>query len=156
MEAPVVPDEASIKATNGATNMSSACRPRVVIADDHPGALHAVMGLLGVENFQVVAAVPDGDLALDAVERFHPDLVILDVCMPHMNGIRAAQELNSKGFDGSIIFLTVQEDEDYLSAAFAAGARAYVLKPRMRTDLLPAIGEALAGKTFVSAPTSHA
>jgi DNA-binding NarL/FixJ family response regulator len=136
-------------------NTPSTSRPRVVIADDHPRALHAVMGLLDVEKFQVVAAVPDGDLALDAVERFHPDLVILDVCMPHMDGIRAARELNSKGFSGSIIFLTVQEDDDYLSAAFAAGARGYVLKSRMRSDLLPAIGEALAGKTFVSALSSQ-
>jgi len=135
--------------------MTSTSRHRVVIADDHPGALHAVMALLGAKEFQVVAAVADGDLALDAVERFHPDLVILDVCMPHMGGIRAARELHTQGFTGSIIFLSVQEDDDYLSAAFAAGARGYVLKSRMRTDLLRAIGDALAGKTFVSTPTSQ-
>ena len=143
-----------LRVSDGEKTMTSTCRPRVVVADDHPGALHAVMGLLGVENFQVVAAVPDGALALDAVERFHPDLVILDVCMPHMDGIRAARELNSKGFAGPIIFLTVQEDDDYLSAAFAAGARGYVLKSRMGTDLLRAIGDALSGKTFVSSATS--
>ena len=135
--------------------MTSTSRPRVVIADDHPGALHAVLSMLDIEEFQVVAAVTDGDLALDAVERFHPDLVILDVCMPRLDGLRTARELNTQGFTGSIIFLTVQEDDDYLSAAFAAGARGYVIKSQMRTDLLRAIGEALAGKTFVSSSISH-
>ena len=135
--------------------MASTSRPKVVIADDHPAALKAVMTLLGGDQFQVVAAVADGDLALDAVEHFHPDLVILDICMPRLDGIRTAQELKVKGFDGCIIFLTIQKDDDYLSAALALGARAYVLKSQMKSDLLRAIGEALAGKTFVSSSTTQ-
>lgn len=132
--------------------MASLFPTTVVIADDHPGALHAVASLLGVKNFQVLAAVADGDLALNAVDQFHPDLVILDICMPRLVGIRTAQQLRTKGFEGSIIFLTIQEDDDYLSAAFATGARAYVLKSQMKTDLLRAIDDALAGRTFVSSP----
>ena len=130
--------------------MASLLRKTVVIADDHPGALHAVQSLLDVKNFRVVAAVPDGQLALNAVQEFHPDLVILDICMPRLDGIRTAQELKTKGFVGSIIFLSIQEDDDYMLAAFATGARAYVLKSQMKTDLLRAIDDALAGKTFVS------
>src|SRR5262249_2795115 len=111
--------------------MPSLLRKTVVIADDHPGALHAVQSLLDVKDFRVVAAVPDGDLALDAVQEFNPDLVILDICMPRLDGLRTAQELRIKGFEGSIIFLTIQEDDDYVLAAFATGARAYVLKSQM-------------------------
>jgi len=134
--------------------MASTSRPKVVIADDHPAALQAVLALLGGDEFQVVAAVADGDLALDAVEQFRPDLVILDICMPRLDGIRTAQELKIKGFCGSIIFLTIQKDDDYISAALALGARAYVLKSQMKSDLLRAIGAALAGKTFVSSSST--
>lgn len=133
--------------------MTSGLRPRVVIADDHPQTLQAVMAMLG-EKFQVVAAVEDGDLVLAAVEQFHPELVILDICMPRLDGLRTAQELRTKGFAGCIVFLTIQQDEDYLSAALAVGARAYVIKSKMKADLLRAIGEALAGKTFVSSGKS--
>lgn len=130
-------------------NMTAGLRPRVVIADDHPGTLHAVRAMLG-DEFQVVAAVADGDLALDAVEKFNPELVILDICMPRLDGLRTARELRTKGFSGCIVFLTIQEDEDYLSAALAVGARAYVIKSQMKADLLHAIDDALAGKTFIS------
>ena len=129
--------------------MTSSLRPRVVIADDHPGTLHAIAAMLG-EGFQVVAAVEDGDLALDAVERFHPELVILDISMPRLDGLRTARELRTKGFPGCIVFLTIQQDEDYLSAALSLGARAYVIKSQMKADLLHAIEQALAGNTFVS------
>lgn len=133
--------------------MSPSLCPRVVVADDHPGALHAVMNLLD-DEFQVVAAVPDGELALDAVARFEPDLVILDICMPRLDGLLTAKKLKAKGFKGPIIFLTVQDDEDYVLAARALGALGYVVKSRMRSDLLPAIDEALAGRSFVSSPAA--
>lgn len=129
--------------------------PRVVIADDHPAILHTVMGLLDSREFRVVAAVDDGDLVLDAVQRFQPDLVILDIFMPRLDGLRTAQELKVKGFAGCIIFLTIEQDDDYLAAAMELGARAYVLKSQIQTDLVPAIGEAMSGKTFVSSSVSR-
>jgi DNA-binding NarL/FixJ family response regulator len=129
--------------------MTSSLRPRVVIADDHAQTLHVVSAMLR-EQFHVVAAVEDGDLVLDAVEQFHPELVILDICMPRLDGLSTARELRTKGFLGCIVFLTIQQDEDYLSAALALGARAYVIKSQMKADLLRAIHQALAGNTFVS------
>ena len=129
--------------------MSPLCCPRIVVADDHPDALHAVTNLLD-HDFQVVAAVPDGELALDAVAKFEPDLVILDICMPRLDGLLTAKRLKAKGFKGPIVFLTVQDDEDYLLAARALGALGYVVKSRMRSDLLQAIDEAMAGRSFVS------
>jgi DNA-binding NarL/FixJ family response regulator len=136
--------------TNKTNVMASILSRTVVVADDHPGILHAVESVLRAMKFEVLAAVADGDLALHAVEEFHPDVVILDISMPRLDGLRTAQKLRTNGFDGSIIFLTIQRDDEYVSAAFASGARAYVLKSQMRTDLLHAIEEALAGKTFVS------
>jgi len=136
------------------TNMTSDLRPRVVLADDHPQTLHTVIAMLG-EEFQVVAAVEDGDLALDAVEQFHPELVILDICMPRLDGLRTARELRRKGFSGCIVFLTIQEDEEYLSAALAVGARAYVIKSHMKADLIHALADALSGKTFISSCDSR-
>ena len=135
-------------------NMTSDFRPRVVLGDDHPQTLHAIVEMLG-EEFQVVAAVDDGDRALDAVDQFHPELVILDICMPRLDGLRTARELRRKGFSGCIVFLTIQEDEEYLSAAMALGASAYVIKSHMRADLLHAIDDALAGKTFISSCDSR-
>ncbi|PYY11303.1 MAG: hypothetical protein DMG61_19410 [Acidobacteria bacterium] len=134
--------------------MTRSFRPKVVVADDHPGALHAVRKLLA-EGFHVVAAVPNGELALHAVAQFDPDLVILDICMPRLDGLLTARELKAKGFKGPIVFLTVQEDEDYIFAAQALGALGYVLKSRMRTDLLSAIDEALAGRAFISSISSQ-
>jgi DNA-binding NarL/FixJ family response regulator len=130
--------------------MASTVSRTVVVADDHPGVLHAVESVLRAMKFQVVAAVADGDLALHAVEQFHPDVVILDICMPRLDGLRTAEELSRNGFDGSIIFLTIQRDQEYVTAALASGARAYVLKSQMNSDLLHAIEDALAGKTFIS------
>lgn len=130
--------------------MASIVSRTVVVADDHPEVLRAVESVLRAMKFQVVAAVADGDLALHAVEQFHPDVVILDICMPRLDGLRTAEELRKSGFDGSIIFLTIQRDDEYVTAALASGARAYVLKSQMNSDLLHAIEDALAGKTFIS------
>ena len=129
--------------------VTSTSFPKVVIADDHPATLRAEMALLR-DEYEVVAAVEDGELALEAVERYRPELVVLDICMPRLDGFRTVRELKTRGFAGPIVFLTVQEDDDYLSAARALGVRAYVLKSRMRTDLSRALSDVLAGNTFSS------
>jgi two-component system, response regulator PdtaR len=134
--------------------VTATCRPKVVIADDHPATLRAVIALL-TEEYQVVAAVEDGDLALEAVEQFQPELVLLDICMPRLDGFRTVRELKIKGFAGAIVFLTGQEDEDYLSAARDLGVLGYVLKSRMGTDLVRALSEALARKAFAQSQSGN-
>jgi two-component system, response regulator PdtaR len=134
--------------------VTATCRPKVVIADDHPATLRAVIALL-TEEYQVVAAVEDGDLALEAVEQFQPELVLLDICMPRLDGLRTVRELKIKGFAGAIVFLTAQEDEDYLSAARDLGVLGYVLKSRMGTDLVRALSEALARKAFAQSQSGN-
>ena len=123
-------------------------RPKIALADDHNGILNYLSELLG-SDFDVVGSVSNGLEVSGLVEKTKPDLVVMDIGMPGMNGIQTARHLRKMGYQGKIIFLTVVQDEDYVSAAFAAGATGYVLKARMQSDLLLAIGEVLRGGFFV-------
>ncbi len=128
-------------------------RPRIVIADDHLRMLQKVTQLLEPE-FDVVGTVSDGQALLSAVAELQPDVVILDITMPGINGIEAARQLRQAGSPAKIIFLTIHEDPDFLTEALATGALGYVVKARMATDLIPAVHEALTNRSFVSPFTS--
>jgi DNA-binding NarL/FixJ family response regulator len=95
--------------------------------------------------------VEDGRTLLDAASRLNPDVCLLDISMPAMNGIETAEQLKQSGSKAKVLFLTIHEDVDFLEAALRTGASGYVLKRRMASDLRPAIRDALAGKTFISA-----
>jgi DNA-binding NarL/FixJ family response regulator len=125
-------------------------RPTVILADDHTRIL-TVASMLLVGEFEIVAAVSDGATAVEAAAKLKPDVVILDIGMPGTGGIQAACQLKERGLTPRVIFLTVQDDADYVDAACAMGA-SYVLKPRMYSDLLTAIKEALEGRSFFSIP----
>lgn len=131
-------------------------KPTIVLADDHSGMLSKVSEILG-EDFSVVAKVNDGISSVRAAVEFVPDILILDIAMPNLDGIQAAREVRRRGLTSKIIFLTVQEDADYVQTAREMDA-SFVLKPKMHTDLLLAIKEVLLGRRFVStlsAPVSH-
>ena len=125
-------------------------RSRVVIADDNKEMRDTVIRLLAPE-FEVVVAVSDGRALVDAVEEFKPDIGIIDISMPIMNGIQAATEIRRHGSLMKVIFLTVNEDRDFVRAAFESGASCYVVKRQMASDLPTALGAALANQRFVSA-----
>ena len=122
---------------------------KVLLVDDHVGMLQMVSKLLR-SRFEIVARVNNGAMAVEAAIRLCPDLVVLDIAMPIRDGLQTAHELKRQGCPARIVFLTVNEDEDYVSAALACGAFGYVLKSRMHTDLIPAIEAALQGKVFLS------
>ena len=124
-------------------------RRRVLVADDQDQALTAVTALLG-DSFDVIGQVSDGRAALETTLKLQPDLVVLDISMPRMNGIEVAKELKRCANAAKIVFLTVHEEPDILANCFAAGALGYVVKTFMARDLIPAIEEALAGRVFVS------
>jgi CheY-like chemotaxis protein len=96
------------------------------------------------------SAVSDSQAALESTLKLSPDVVVLAISMPGMNGIEVAQELKRRGNSAKIVFLTVHEDSDILARALAAGGLGYVAKVRMDIDLIPAIYEAFAGRIFVS------
>jgi len=102
------------------------------------------------QEFEVVGTAADGQSLIEAAARISPEVSVVDISMPVLNGIEAAQRLRETGSTTRVVFLTTYEDLDYVQAALAAGALGYVVKSRMYTDLCPAIKEALAGRMFVS------
>lgn len=129
--------------------MSTIKRMRVFLADDHEAVLQATAALLG-SDFEIVGTATDGQSLVDSALRLNPDLLIVDVSMPILNGLEAVKRLKQAGSKAKVVFLTVHDDPDFAQAAMAAGANGYVVKPRMASDLLPAIREVLAGRSFVS------
>jgi DNA-binding NarL/FixJ family response regulator len=124
-------------------------RVRVLLADDHEDFLKAATRLLE-PDFEVVKTVGDGQALLDEAVRLRPDVLIVDIAMPVMDGIEAVRQLKAAGSRAVIVFLTMHQDPDYVRAALAAGALGYVVKCRLVSDLPLALSEALAGRPFVS------
>jgi DNA-binding NarL/FixJ family response regulator len=124
-------------------------RPRVLLADDHPAMLALTADALAGECL-VVGRVGDGYELLAEAERLHPDVIVLDITMPRLDGIEAARQLRCSHRPARLVFLTVHEDADYARAALDAGGLGYVVKTRLASDLLPAIRAALADQSFIS------
>lgn len=126
-------------------------RATVVLADDHEDFLALERRLLEPE-FEVVQSVRDGRAAVEAAAELEPDILVLDLSMPVLDGIAVARSLRASGSRARVIILTVHRDPDYASEALAAGALGYVVKCRLASDLLPALRDALAGRSFLSSP----
>ena len=124
-------------------------KTRILLADDHPAVLSKVADLLE-DTCEIVGSVTNGRAALDVAARECPDVILMDISMPIVNGIEAAEKLFQLGTAAKIVFLTVHDDQDFVRAALAVGASGYIVKSNMATDLVPAIREALAGHRFVS------
>jgi DNA-binding NarL/FixJ family response regulator len=122
---------------------------RLLVADDHAAMRATVVGTLEAE-YQVVGAVGDGQEMLDAEAEHNPDVIVLDISMPTLNGIEAAHRLKKRGSKARIIFLTVHDEPELLQAALNTGADGYVIKSRMASDLRPAVREAMFGRRFIS------
>jgi DNA-binding NarL/FixJ family response regulator len=123
--------------------------PRVILADDHKMLVEAFRKLLE-SRYEIVGTVSDGHALLDAATSLKPDIIILDIGMPLLNGLEAARQLKSKMPACKIIFLTMQEDPDLAVEAMRSGASGYVLKTSAAAELLHAIPEALKGRTYVT------
>ena len=124
-------------------------RARILLADDHKEMRDRVARVLENE-FEMLDAVSDGQALLEAASVLNPDLCLLDISMPIVNGFEVADRLKRSGSKTKIVFLSIHEDLDFVRAAYAAGASAYVIKRRLASDLLMAIRAALAGDTFTS------
>ena len=125
-------------------------RKRVVIADDFPEMLEAVASSLA-PDFEIVGKVSNGLALVQKVCELRPDLVVTDITMPGLSGIEALSRLREQGFMTPAVVLTIHDDEELARGALAAGAGGFVLKPRLAVDLVPAVREVLAGRTFISA-----
>ena len=129
--------------------MTELNRIRVLLADDNKAIFSRITKLLPA-NCDVVGEMSDGRQALKAMKELKPDILVLDISMPVINGIETAHRLKEADAKTRIVFLTVHDDPDYAREALETGALGYVIKPRIVSDLLAAIKEAHAGRSFVS------
>jgi len=121
----------------------------VLLADDHRIVLEGLKGLLA-DDFEVVGTVEDGRTLLAQVNELCPDVIVVDVAMPLLNGIDAVKQIKKSGFDTKVVFLTMHHDAMYAKEAFDAGALGFVLKHSAPSELKKAIEEALKGNTYIS------
>ena len=124
-------------------------RQRILIADDHTLMLEGYRLMLEPE-FEMVGTAEDGQALLMAAQRLKPDIIVLDISMPLLNGIDAAHQLSKMLPASKLIFVTMHGDADYVIEAFRAGASGYLLKRAAASELMTAIREVVKGRQYVS------
>jgi two-component system response regulator NreC len=123
---------------------------RVLLADDHSLIRQGLRSLLEKQGFQVVGEASDGQEALRSVEKTQPNVAILDISMPILNGMDAARELLKSSPKTRVILLTQHDEDQYVTEALRAGVRGYVLKSQAAEDLVHAIQEVCRGSVYLS------
>jgi two-component system response regulator NreC len=123
---------------------------RVLLADDHQIVRQGLRGILVAAGHEVIGEASDGREALKLARTLNPDIAVLDLSMPLLNGLDAAREIRRLAPDIKIILLTMYTDKGYVLQALRAGARGYVLKTQAAEDLISAIREILRGETYLS------
>lgn len=129
---------------------------KILLADDHAVMRESLKNILEQRGFDVVGEAADGREAVTLAIQLHPDVVVLDVGMPLLNGIEAANELRQRLPHTKIILLTMYDEESYVRAAREAGVDGYVLKTEAASDLIKAIQNVIQGKLYVSPGISAA
>ncbi|HKJ14024.1 MAG TPA: response regulator transcription factor [Desulfobulbales bacterium] len=126
-------------------------RRKIVIAEDHTILRAGLRALLSGQNgLEVIGEAGDGREAIRKVDTLQPDLLLIDLSMPKLNGIDAIREIKSQHPEMKIIVLTVHKSDEYIIAALKAGANGYMLKDASQNELLLAIDYVINGKTFLS------
>jgi DNA-binding NarL/FixJ family response regulator len=133
----------------GGFGMAKNCR--IVIAEDHKILREGLKALVkSSEDFEIVGEAGDGIEAIRAVEKHHPDLLLLDLSMPRMSGISVIKDIKGRYPETKILALTIHESEDYILESFHSGLDGYCLKDASQSELLIAINRVLEGKTYLS------
>jgi DNA-binding NarL/FixJ family response regulator len=122
---------------------------RIIVADDSPSFLEKLISILEVE-FEVIMTARDGKSSLEIIRNCQPDVVVLDLEMPGLNGIEITRELMKYDPRPAIVICTVEHDQDVVDAALEAGALGYVFKARAARDLNAAVKSVAGGQSFVS------
>lgn len=123
--------------------------PRVLLADDHTLLLGAFEKLLTGEC-DIVGQVSDGRALLAAAEKHKPDVIVLDISMPLLNGLEAGRQIKQSVRNVKLVFLTMNEDPDLAAEAFRCGASGYLLKRSAASELVMAIREVMQGRTYIT------
>ena len=127
-------------------------RARVLLVDDNLEFLDIAAAMLEANNFEVVNKACNGEEGLNAALRLDPDVVVLDISMPLLNGFEVARRLQQQKHRAALVLLTFHEDVEFVRAARSLGVLGYVIKRRMASDLPTAVSTVLAGQVFVSPP----
>jgi DNA-binding NarL/FixJ family response regulator len=123
---------------------------KILIADDHPVVREGLCAMLSREvDFDVVGEAKDGVEAVDKTKELSPDVVLMDLRMPEMDGVEAMRQIHSAMPDVKFIILTTYSDDDYIFSGIEAGARAYLLKDAPREDLFKAIRAVYRGESLI-------
>jgi two-component system response regulator NreC len=128
---------------------------RIVLADDHVLVRQSLRSLLEREGFQVVGEASDGQESVRQVETLHPDIAVMDISMPILNGLDAAREMSRTSPKTKAILLTQHDEGQYISEALEAGVKGYVLKSQVANDLLLAIRQVSRGQVYLSPGVSR-
>jgi two-component system response regulator NreC len=131
-------------------------RPRVLLADDHLVLRDGLRAILKEEGFEVIAEAADGQEALELTSKLSPDLVILDISMPRLNGIDAAREIRKVCPNAKILLLTMHTEDRYILAGLRAGVTGYILKSKAASTLIQAIESVQRGDVYLSPEMSKA
>jgi DNA-binding NarL/FixJ family response regulator len=131
--------------------MATTPRPRLLIADDHVLIADAFSKLLSAD-FDVVGVVHDGRSLISQTQKLRPDIIVVDIGMPLLNGLDAAQQIKKTLAQVKVIYVTMNHDEDLIAEAFRRGASGYLPKTASATELVQAIRSALKGDVYVSPP----
>jgi DNA-binding NarL/FixJ family response regulator len=124
-------------------------RPTVLIADDHTMVMEGLVSLLK-PKFDVVGAVSDGSLLVDAADRLLPDVIVTDISMPGLSGLEALRRLKAKRRHTKVIVLTMHADAQLATEAMRAGASGFLVKHSAGEELITAINEVLQGRTYLT------
>lgn len=128
----------------------------ILLADDHEVVRNALRRLLEDEpDFDVLAEAGDGDTALELVSTLRPDVLIVDVMMPGLNGLEVAQQINQLSIETRVVVLSMYSADAYVARALSNGALGYVLKSASTASLVRAVREAAAGERYLSPPLSE-
>jgi DNA-binding NarL/FixJ family response regulator len=122
---------------------------RIFLVDDSAALLAELCHDLE-EEFEIVGTATNGQDAVDAILRLNPDVIVLDISMPLLNGIEASVLIRERHPSAKVLFITIHESDEYISAAFSAGASGYVTKRKIASDLAYGIREVRQGNLFVS------
>jgi len=124
-------------------------KTRVLLADDHKFITEGLKGILEPE-YEIAGIVEDGQALVRETGRLQPDVIVVDISMPKLNGIEAVRKIKEEGSEAKVIFLTMHPDVTYASRALEAGGDGFVLKHSAPEELLVAIEKALDNKTFIT------
>ena len=128
---------------------------RIVMADDHPIVRQGLKQIIETDHtISIVAEAGDGKTALELIEKHQPDVAVIDIDMPEMDGFAVVNELKHKSIDVEVVFLTMHHEEEIFQAAMDLGVKGYVLKDSAVTDIVASIKSVADGKPFLSSALS--